>query len=142
MNKLLKLIKVSKSERSLLVSAFVSLNLIRLGLFMLPFSKLLKLIEIINNFLSKERKDKVDIAQILHAVHTSNYYVLGNSKCLAKALTTQTLMKVHGYSSELKIGVAKENGSSLQAHAWVEHRGKVIIGGLPNLATFTPLTSI
>jgi hypothetical protein len=142
MNKVLKLTKTSNREILLLISAFLLLNLVRLGLFLLPFAKLLDLLKMLSNFWSKGKYQQVEVKQILHAVHTSNYYALRSSKCLAKALTTQTLMKICGYSSELKIGVAKENDSALQAHAWVEYRGKVIIGNLRNLDTFAPITSI
>lgn len=141
MNKLRKLTKMSNRESLLLIDTFILLNLVRLGLFLLPFTKLLNLLKIYSNSRSTQKYQQIEVKQILHAVHTSNYYVLGSSKCLAKALTTQTLMKICGYSSELKIGVAKED-SSLQAHAWVEYGGKVIIGGLRNLDTFAPITSI
>ena len=142
MHKLVNFLNMSTSDRLLLIAAFILLNLIRLGLFLFPFSLLLKIVEAMSNFFSKARTKQVEIKQIIHAVHTSNYYVFGNSKCLAKALTTQTLMKIYGYSSKLIIGVAKENEIDLQAHAWVEYHGKVVIGGLRNLDTFTPLTSI
>lgn len=141
MRKLFKLFATNKSDRDIFFVAFILLNLVRLGLFLLPFPKLLQLVETVGNFISGKSNNEVEISQILHAVHTSSYYALGKSKCLAKALTVQTLLKASGYSSELKIGVAKE-GLTLQAHAWVEQGGRVIIGSLPNLDTYSSLTSI
>lgn len=142
MNKLIKLIEMEPGDRLLIVNAFFLLNLIRLGLFLLPFSRLLKVLNLYSNLRYKKVGKQLKVEQILHAVHTSNYYVLGNSKCLAKALTTQVLLRMSGYTSELKIGVAKEKEGDLQAHAWVEYQGRVIIGGLRNLDTFAPITSI
>lgn len=145
-NKLSKYVRLNSSDRALLFNAFILLNLIRFGLFLLPFSKLLKSLTmyntVCNKYLDKKTIEQADVQLIVDAVHTSNYYVLGNSKCLAKALTTQTLMSNYGYASDLKIGVAKENNSDFQAHAWVEYRGKVIIGNVHNLSSFVPITSI
>lgn len=142
MYKLGKLLSKSKSDLSLLVITFILLNLIRFGLFILPFYQLLKVLDLTSNFLSKLVTQQIKISQILHSVHTSNYYVFGNSKCLAKGLVTQILMEANGYSPKLKIGVAKENDGKLQAHAWVECNGKIVIGGLPNLSVYKSITSI
>jgi hypothetical protein len=60
-------------------------------------------------------------------------------KCLARALATQHLLAVNGYGAQLRIGVAKESSGKLEAHAWVEYQGNVIIGGLQHLSAFTPL---
>lgn len=43
------------------------------------------------------------------------------------------LLKLFQMSEELKIGITKDTSSNLQAHAWVEHNNKVIIGKLKNL---------
>jgi hypothetical protein len=66
----------------------------------------------------------------------------GHVKCLARALTTKTLMKQHGYTAELRIGVMRSQAGQLEAHAWIEYQGEVIIGQLHNLVEFTPLPSL
>jgi hypothetical protein len=39
----------------------------------------------------------------------------------------------------LRIGVAKGEAGKLEAHAWVESQGRIVIGGLRDLPYFTPL---
>lgn len=55
------------------------------------------------------------------------------------SLATQHLLALYGYGAQLRIGVAKVASGKLEAHAWVEYQGKVIIGELQDLSTFTPL---
>ena len=143
MHKLIRLIHTPKSEILLLANTFILLNLVRLGLFLLPFSGLNKLLKniAISIWLKLGQREKIEVAKILHAVHTSSYYVFGNPKCLAKALTTQTLMKAFGYRCDLKIGVMNAD-KKFEAHAWIEYQDRVIIGNLSNLHSFAQIASI
>jgi hypothetical protein len=50
-----------------------------------------------------------------------------NSTCLVKALAASKLLARHGYKSTLHIGV-KRTDEVFEAHAWVEHDGRPIIG--------------
>lgn len=52
---------------------------------------------------------------------------LGN--CLVQALTGRILLQRRGIPSDLRIGVAKKNGERLDAHAWLECGGAVVLGG-------------
>jgi hypothetical protein len=63
-------------------------------------------------------------------------------KCLARALATQILLSRCGYPSHLRFGIVKEKEGHLQAHAWVESQGEVVMGDLRNLSEFTPLPSL
>lgn len=54
--------------------------------------------------------------------------VIPYSTCLVQALAAQALLSAGGQASNLCIGVAKEGRSSIEAHAWVEIEGEVIIG--------------
>jgi hypothetical protein len=60
-------------------------------------------------------------------------------KCLARALTAQILLNRQGYLPKLCIGVSKGQNGKLQAHAWIECQGQVVIGNLSNLSDFVPL---
>lgn len=60
-----------------------------------------------------------------------------DASCLTKALTLCTVLRRRGIGCEVKIGVRRREGADLEAHAWVEHDGRVVIGRLPDLATFS-----
>ncbi len=145
-------IHLGKSDRQLLLAAFFLLGLIRLGLLLLPFQTLQKLLVRISKPIYQtdlnyhngigDRVSPKSISQIILGVNRSSRYMPGKVKCLARALTTQVLMSQHGYSPQLRIGVAKGKSDRLEAHAWVEEQGKVVIGYLQDLARFTPMSSI
>ncbi len=46
----------------------------------------------------------------------------------------------NGYPVELRIGVVKTNQGGLEAHAWVESGGRLVVGDLTQgLSTYAPL---
>jgi len=56
--------------------------------------------------------------------------LLPERPCLTQALVLQYLLLRRGDdAAELHIGVAKGEDGTLQAHAWVERGGRVLIGG-------------
>jgi len=66
-------------------------------------------------------------AWVAHAVGKR---LLPNRPCLTQALVLQYLLLRRGEdSAQLHIGVTKGEDEHLQAHAWVERDGRVLIGG-------------
>jgi hypothetical protein len=65
-----------------------------------------------------------------------------SATCLTQALTTMVILGRFGQPASLRIGVAKDEKGKLQAHAWVESRGKIIVGRLPDLSRFSVLPSL
>ena len=57
----------------------------------------------------------------------SRYHVL-KPTCLKKALVCYRLLRKKGVEVELVVGAMKGE-SGLEAHAWLEHHGRVILGG-------------
>ncbi|MCG5062165.1 MAG: lasso peptide biosynthesis B2 protein [Limnoraphis sp. WC205] len=143
MKQLYKLLCLSPDERQLLLVAYLWLGLVRFMMWLLPFKTWRKLVTQISQATSNpQRVSQVCVSKIVWAVNLSSRYMPGGVKCLARALTMQILMGQYGYSSELRIGVAKEKEGQFVAHAWVESQGQVIIGNLTDLSRFTPLSSV
>lgn len=124
----------------LLLKIFIFLSLVRLGLRFLSFPRLQKQLEKVSQF-SLNAPERLSVGKIVWAVEASSRYMPGGVKCLARALTTHSLMKQHGHPGELRIGVAKGETGELEAHAWVEHRGRIVIGYLNDLARYIPMPS-
>ena len=65
--------------------------------------------------------------------------------CLVQAIALQTLLAEHGDIAILRIGVRREvsDGSAprLLAHAWLERDGRVLIGHMPDLASYAALSA-
>ncbi len=141
MKKLLNLLKTKVSNRILLLLTFILLTAIRLGLWLLPFRNLLKLVTSINESINSKTAKLFTLNQITWAVNVATRYMPGGAKCLARALTTQVLMNWCGLKPELRIGVSKSE-IGLEAHAWIEYQGKIAIGNLPDLERYINLPSL
>ena len=136
-----KFLSFTSRERQLLLGTFFLLGLVRLGLWLLPFQTLRQILASISqtNPVGEQKYCPPTTDEIVWAVNLSSRYMPGGAKCLARALTTQVLMSRHSYSPQLRIGVAKGDGGQLEAHAWVESQGEIVIGHLRDLSRFTPL---
>jgi len=59
--------------------------------------------------------------------------------CLPLALTARFMLRRRGADPALRIGVMRDPGGALTAHAWLEIDGKVILGAVPELGRFRRL---
>lgn len=137
MGRLAKLRRLPAAERGLLLQAFALLWTVRLGLWLLPFS-------VVRRFLrGRPARSRVGHAspsppdRVAWAVLVASGYV-PRATCLARALVAQALLRRRGLPAELRIGVARGGGRALDAHAWVESGGRIVLGG-DELDRYTPL---
>ncbi len=144
MSLVLKFFRLRRRDRNSLIKTFILLTLIRLSLWLLPFQTLRRLLDSISQ--SPQPQDQPpnprNVNRVIWMVNTCSYYVPGQVKCLARALTTQVLLHRHNHDSQLRIGVTKTPHGQLEAHAWVELNGQVVIGQVDDLARFTPMPAI
>lgn len=63
------------------------------------------------------------------------------ASCLTQALALQILLSRTGNPSSIRIGVAREGRKALEAHAWLECDGRVVIGG-GQVGRYAPLLSL
>ncbi len=138
-----KALHLKPSDRQLLLTALALLLTIRLGLWLLPFPTWRRLFtQVMQTKTNLPPISTTTIDQIVWAVSVASRYLPGEVKCLARALATQILLHRYGYTATLCLGVAKGEKGQLEAHAWVESQGEVVIGGLSNLSSFTLLSSL
>ncbi len=60
----------------------------------------------------------------------------GSYSCLPRALTAHLLCRRRGYEPVLRVGALRDSAGELQAHAWLEFQGQIVIGDLPNLGDY------
>ena len=65
---------------------------------------------------------------------------LPSMTCLIEAMALQDLLARRGWSAQLRIGV-RNHGESLEAHAWLESGGRVLIGDMPDLGSYQTLAA-
>ena len=135
-----RLLSLNAAEQRLFVKAFLLLEGITLGMRLLPFRVLLRLLPSASNGLKKrQNKNHLSAEEIARVVEVASRRMPWPKTCLAQALVTQVFLTRRGYPARLRIGVARGDQGEFQAHAWVESRGKVIIGGGSDLERYAPL---
>ena len=139
MKKIRKFLNLSFAEQGLLIKAWILLGGIRLGLEVLPFSTLRKLLSRLRPILGDFGKEFPE-EQLVWSVGTVSRYV-PKATCLAQAITAQFLLQRAGHQACLHIGVVKAEEGGLKAHAWVETQGRVLIGG-SDLNRYTHLSAL
>ena len=139
MTRFLKLLSLPLGDRNILIRAGLLLWGVRIGLWILPFPRL-------RDLLSKKTTKPVATSQSETQARKVARYVRLMSRyvpvatCLVQALVTVRLLEEAGLPACLRIGVARSNSGELEAHAWVESGGRVVIGGSHvDLARFTVL---
>ena len=137
-----KLRLLSWQHRRVLLYAFLLMNAIRLSLWLFPFGKIRRQLDVIlATWVSNEEASSVSVDFIAWAVSVAGYYAPGGAKCLARAITTQLLLNRYRHVHAFHIGVAKNNFQMLEAHAWIEYQGRVVVGGLNELSRFKLLST-
>jgi len=124
--RLRKAFRLAASEWTLLVQAAGWFAVVELGLRLVPVQSLLNFLgrgaapEITASSLSPERVGRlVDAASRVYPLRAT---------CLKKALVVYALLGRRGFKVKLLLGAAKQDGK-LDCHAWLEHQGRVVVGG-------------
>ncbi len=138
MTRLHKFLRLPFSEKILFIKACILLAIVRLGLSLLPFITLKNILRIIGPPIAglDEQLSEERMAWAIAAASR----LIPKATCLTQALAFQVFLKQSGREAHLHIGVDEVDGR-LDAHAWVESRGKVLFGG-SNLSRYTHLLAI
>jgi hypothetical protein len=123
-----------------MAEAFVQLWLVRLMLWLLPFSiwkrYLLVPAPVSNSDIRPFNRNKVLL--ISRAIESMSRCLPG-ATCLVRALAAQRMLIRHGQNCELHIGVAGRKDGRLDAHAWIQVEGCVVVGNGADLSKFVSL---
>lgn len=115
---------LSPGEWRLLARAFSLTLLVRGSLWVVPF-------RVLRRLLLPRRSPTPPTApldRIVWAVAASARRV-PDATCLTQALVAETLLRRAGHDATLHLGVARPaQGAGLEAHAWVESGGAVVVG--------------
>jgi hypothetical protein len=122
--------ELSRADQWLLAQTSLLLILIRgmLGLF--SYATVIRVIRHVGaDWSIASNLEKMPRRRVLWAVRAIARRLFKRRPCLPQALAVQFLYLQMGYPAHVQIGVTKSDHGELLAHAWVESRGEVIIGG-------------
>lgn len=136
-----KFLAVSPREKHTIVAAACAVGLVRAGLWLLPFSSLVQLVERLSRpaRLGAHRDSQTE--EVANAVRRVASYVPA-ATCLTQALALSLLLSRRGETSRIKIGIARDADGGLKSHAWVEQDGRVLIGDNGELSSYATMVSL
>lgn len=141
MHKLQRFARLPLADQLWLIRAAIVVLLVWVALRILSFQAVHNVLSRVGDSADLERRepDTQKVARIIRAVDIASNFLLSQRPCLTKALVAQALLRREAYTTTLRIGVRRTGDNQLNAHAWLERDGEIIIGQLPNLQAFTPL---
>ena len=128
MTRLNKFLRLPFTEKILFIKACTLLGTIRLGLSLLPLITLKNALRVIGPSIAGA-DEQLSEDQLVWAVATASRFI-PNATCLTQGLALQLLLQQAGHPARLHIGGEEAKKGSLQAHAWGESEGRILIGGL------------
>jgi hypothetical protein len=135
-------LQLERQERLLLLEALAAVVAVRLGLWLLPFQKLRALVtEIGKRSIGSHSSTWLPTDRIAWAVRAVSQYV-PRATCLTQALAGQVLLARRGHPTRLHIGVTRKLRERLEAHAWLECEGRIVLGDHGFLAMYAPFPSL
>jgi hypothetical protein len=139
MKRVRQFVELTREERGLLLRAVVLVAGVRLGLWTMPFRWV--------RFVLGGRRavspnlEVIRVKRLAWAVQAAARRIPGAS-CLTQALALQYLLARAGESAEVHIGVAKDGARGFEAHAWLEHRGAILVGDNGELERYAPILAV
>jgi hypothetical protein len=130
---------LDSSEQRLVIEAAVLLPLVRLGSRVLPF---LTLRHLLNRYATRRAVvDDGSTGRVSWAVTAAAKGLPLSTTCLFEALAADVMLRRRGLTCEMCFGVRMPTRATpFAAHAWIEHRGVVIVGQLEDLRDYAPLS--
>jgi hypothetical protein len=127
-------------DRFLLTEAAVLLVLLRVGLRLLSFASVRRFVDRYSSWNQAPAGLWVreTIGHIASAVTAVARRLPSRTTCLVEALAVEAMLRRRGFAPTLRFGTRRPGSGAtlLEAHAWVECAGSVVIGGLADLADY------
>jgi hypothetical protein len=130
------LLRLPAADRAVLVRSILTLAAARVAIGMLPFRTVRRL-------LSPRRRgvasDVITAERVKWAIGHAQR-IIPDATCLPQAVAAEAMLIRGGHPVTLRIGVMKTPAGKLEAHAWAESAGRIIVGDLPwGLGDYTKL---
>ena len=131
-----RFLRLPAVDRILLLRSVLWLGAARLAVWLLPFRLVRQLLARPARAPSSEAVTTERIAWAMGLARR----VMPRTTCLPQALAAEALLTRSGLPAKLRIGVVKTDMGRLEAHAWVESGGRIVVGDLhEGHSRFTPL---
>lgn len=124
------------ADRTLFVIALLAIASVRVGLWLTSFRRVRRSLTRIARPTGSPDPTPGEVDRIGWAVRSAARFVPG-ATCLPQALAAEAILRRRGHPADMRLGV-KRGDDGVEAHAWVESYGRVIVGD-GDLDRFEPL---
>jgi Transglutaminase-like superfamily len=132
---------LNAADRRLIVEGAAWLVFVRIGLSVLPFLTLRRVLSRAGAIRpAPGDRSPVPAQRVAWAVTSAARHLPFATTCLIESLAAQAMLRRRGVQCEVRVGVRPRQGRpALAAHAWVEHDGAVLLGQIDDLSEYAAL---
>ena len=141
MSNLDKLRALSFFEVLMLVVSVLTLPVVSLLLKLRGFRKTERIMALLSRLGMRSEASPVRVDQAARMVSIAAVQGPYKARCLEQALTVWWMLGLMGIRSTIRLGIYK-SGEAVEAHAWVLHEGKIVIGQMNEQKAFTPILDV
>ena len=141
MSNLDKLRALSFFEVLMLVVSVLTLPVVSLLLKLRGFRKTERTMALLSRLGMRSEASPVRVDQAARMVSIAAVRGPYKARCLEQAITVWWMLGFMGIRSTIRLGIYK-SGESVEAHAWVLHEGKIVIGQMNEQKAFTPILDV
>jgi capsid protein len=139
MKALRRFLALDVSDKLFLAGCLTTVALVRLCLTVLSYKRMRAWLPAAP---AREVAAAAELKRVAWGVRNAARLVPGAS-CLTQALSGQFILARRGRSSQVRIGVARDDQGRFVAHAWLVSEDRIVLGGAEeNIRRFTPLTDL
>jgi hypothetical protein len=127
------LTQLSRAEWGALARAAVAVPVARVMLLVLPFRRVVDRVRPAED----RSAGRGDPERLAWAVRAMGRRTIRRNRCIVEAVALTWLLRRAGHPATLRLGAGRVGGR-FEAHAWVESRGRILIGGAFSPRRFAP----
>jgi len=121
--------ELDRLRQRLLLEAAVGLMSAKIALHVIPFRRVVRLVNRVQRNAPPFSAADVIIAASVAAVNTASRRLPWRTVCIDRGLTLHVLLRARGIRSVLNYGVRRSRGGALEAHVWITVDEVALIGG-------------
>lgn len=125
MRNLPRVLSLSGSEMLFLARCLLVVAAVRLGLTLLSYNHVRRMVTRLD---AQQPAGIGDLRRVAWGVAAAARLV-PYASCLTQALSGQYLLARQGNASKIRIGIERDTGTQLKAHAWLMSGDQIVLGG-------------
>lgn len=140
-NKLFSFVRLTRAEQKFFFQALLLLAQYRIKLKKVPLKELIAQSQKETRKYQGQQGQSITLHRTCRLIQIAAQLV-PFSTCLSNALAGQILFAANQHPSKLHVGVRTTPEKGVEAHAWLTWDGAILLGKLPDIASYKELPSL